>query len=185
MKNWRDQLSKLVRRQDGSAYIVALLALVVLTIIGLSLALVTQTEFEIGANERVINRVFYAADSGINIAAAMALTGGQYSAPQFLIDEQGSSFSKSAERVDVSPFFAVNTGHCNWCPTNEDRPTFFSVDHSVTATAQRVGWTGTATSPPTDATPLATKQIAVFFLFTPWEGPPTTALSDPEDKVRF
>ncbi|HKI85589.1 MAG TPA: hypothetical protein VKA53_02475, partial [Thermoanaerobaculia bacterium] len=49
------------RRQEGSAYIVALLALLVLSIVGLALALITQTEQEAGSNERSINRVFYSA----------------------------------------------------------------------------------------------------------------------------
>ena len=51
--------------ETGSAYIVTLLALVVLTILALALAMVTQTEVQVGANEKTINRTFYAADSGL------------------------------------------------------------------------------------------------------------------------
>ena len=57
----------------GSAYLVTLLALVVLTMLALSLSVVTQSEMLIGSNERTIQRVFYAADSGISIATANAL----------------------------------------------------------------------------------------------------------------
>ena len=53
--------------EAGSAYVITLLALVVLTILALSLALVTQTEVQVGANEKTVNRTFYAADSGLNI----------------------------------------------------------------------------------------------------------------------
>jgi Tfp pilus assembly protein PilX len=56
------------RGEAGSAYLVAILALVVLTIAGLSLALITQTETQIGANEKMVERAFYAADSGIAIS---------------------------------------------------------------------------------------------------------------------
>ena len=66
------------RHEAGSAYIITLLALVVLTILALTLALVTQTEVQVGANEKTANRTFYAADSGLGIAAAEALTSGRY-----------------------------------------------------------------------------------------------------------
>ena len=59
--------------ERGSAYLVALLVLVLLTIIGLSLSLITQTEMQIGANERLIERSFYVADSGISLATARTL----------------------------------------------------------------------------------------------------------------
>jgi hypothetical protein len=57
-------------RERGSAYIIALLVLVVLSLLGLSLALISQTELQIGANELSAHRVFYGAESGINIALA-------------------------------------------------------------------------------------------------------------------
>ena len=54
--------------QSGSAYIIVLLVLVVLTILGLSLALVTQTERQIGASEKTVQRVFASAESGVDLA---------------------------------------------------------------------------------------------------------------------
>ena len=50
--------------QSGSAYLAALLAMVVLSIIGLSLAFITQNEMLIGANQRTVTRVLYDADAG-------------------------------------------------------------------------------------------------------------------------
>jgi Tfp pilus assembly protein PilX len=50
--------------EEGSVYLVALLGLVVLTILGLTLSLVTQTEMKMGANERVLQRVFFVAGHG-------------------------------------------------------------------------------------------------------------------------
>lgn len=58
------------RGERGSAYIVALLVLVVLSLLGLSLSLISQTEVQIGANELTSHRVFYGADSGTHIGLA-------------------------------------------------------------------------------------------------------------------
>lgn len=58
------------RFQEGSAYIVTLLVLFILTTIGLSLTLVTQTEMLIGSQERDIQNVFYASDAGLEIVTA-------------------------------------------------------------------------------------------------------------------
>ena len=62
-----------IRSEAGSAYVITLLALVVLTILALSLALVTQTEVQVGSNERTVSRTFYSADSGLGVAVAEAL----------------------------------------------------------------------------------------------------------------
>lgn len=60
--------------QAGSAYIIALLVLVVLSILGLSLALVSQTEMQIGANDLTTHRAFYGSESGKNQALSRMLT---------------------------------------------------------------------------------------------------------------
>jgi Tfp pilus assembly protein PilX len=66
------------RHEEGSAYLVTLLLLIVLTLMGLSLALVTSTESQIGANERILERVFYTSDAGVGIAAARILVSSDY-----------------------------------------------------------------------------------------------------------
>ena len=58
------------RSEEGSSYVIALLALFVLTILGLALVVLTQNEVQIGANERTINRVFYAAEAGAAVLEA-------------------------------------------------------------------------------------------------------------------
>ena len=45
------------RRQEGSAYVVTLMILLVLSVVGLSLTIVTQTESSIGSQERLIQSV--------------------------------------------------------------------------------------------------------------------------------
>ncbi len=60
-------------RESGSVFIVALMALVLLTAIGLSLALVTETEMLIGGNEQVINENFFAAETGMSVAVSQLM----------------------------------------------------------------------------------------------------------------
>ncbi len=57
--------------EQGSAYVVTLLALVVLTILALSLTLLTQSEMQIGTNERIVQRIFYAADAGVAVSPVL------------------------------------------------------------------------------------------------------------------
>jgi hypothetical protein len=54
--------------QRGAALVIAILALAILTVIGIALMLVTSTESKIAANEWSLNRAFYAADAGVRWA---------------------------------------------------------------------------------------------------------------------
>ena len=55
-------------RQEGSALLIALLALAGLSILGLSLMLVTDTEMQISNDERLRKQALYAAEAGIEHA---------------------------------------------------------------------------------------------------------------------
>lgn len=57
-----------LRRNEGAALVIAILALSILTVIGIALMLVTSTESKIAANEWSLNRAFYAADAGVRWA---------------------------------------------------------------------------------------------------------------------
>ena len=67
------------RGEAGSAYIIVLLVLIVLAVFGIALSMITQTESQIGSNERTLNRVFYAADAGVERAVARALVAADHS----------------------------------------------------------------------------------------------------------
>ncbi len=56
------------RGERGAALVIAILALAILTVIGIALMLITSTESKIAANEWSLNRAFYAADAGIRWA---------------------------------------------------------------------------------------------------------------------
>jgi Tfp pilus assembly protein PilX len=132
------------RRESGSAYVIALLALVVLTILGLALALVTQSELQIGSNERVVNRVFYAADSGIGVATARALVAAEYGAKIFtILDATRTGSVALVNEVDVSPFYPIYDAPCNLCEINNAgtyaNKAYRKINHAVTSRGTRRG----------------------------------------------
>lgn len=173
--------------ERGSAYVTVLLALVVLTILALALAMITKTEIQIGANERLANRTFYAADSGLGVAAAEALARGRYEPTTVILNETQTGNARVADRVQVQPLVPVLTVRCDWCPANDDGvPEFWKVHHAATATAQRVSWTGPGLPPP-GAEVHASKTLSAMFEFQPWPTPPVESIADPEvlRQIRF
>jgi hypothetical protein len=59
--------------EQGSALILALFCIVLLTLIGLTLALITSGETGIAGNETQVNRTFYAAESAVNTGTTWAV----------------------------------------------------------------------------------------------------------------
>ncbi len=184
------------RKEQGSAYLIALLGLMVLTIVGITLASVTTTEMEIGLNERQATRAFYSAEAGIGVAIARSLVqGGQLASQQFTLsqDRQITGVTSSVNRsyvVDVSPFFPVQVENCNWCPDGgrfSGEASYSRVNFAVSATSQERTWQGTEETPPADANVRSQKTIATMFEATPivplWESLPTDA--DQLAKVKF
>ena len=121
-----DLIPRRLVRESGSAYLVTLLLLIVLTLLGLSLALVTGTESQIGANERVLERVFYAADAGIGVGAARILAGSDY---QYDVDNDlnnsyimnetpNAPVMLTRSRVSIGPMVPLQTAPCNLCEIN-------------------------------------------------------------------
>jgi len=130
-------------RERGSAYLLALLALVVLAIIGLSLALITQTENQLGSNERTLNRVFYAADSGIAFSTARALVNRDTTPQTYKIDEADNTnrLLQVTESVDASAFYPILDSPCNLCEINDagsySQHAYRKTTYAVTVAATR------------------------------------------------
>lgn len=173
-----------VRREAGSAYIVALLVLFVLTLLGLSLTLVTQTEVRIGANERTITNVFYGADTGVALATARALVSADHSAQDFVFTDDGQDLQTGtlamATRVEVSPFYPILDVPCNLCEINNagsySGRDFRKVNHAVSSRAQRFATTDAGAS----RTPLGEKALTTMIEVQPWRVP--TQAYDPIDQ---
>ena len=197
----------LVRRsEEGSAYILALLVLVVLSVVGLSLTMITQTEQQIGSNELQIQRALYGADSGINMAIARVLTVNSsvqnatvpaVTEMSFLVPEQHSLVTNSgavipitpgngdvhyAAHVQVSPFVPIRDAYCDMCPAAEGDVQLENVNHAVVATAQQVTWAGDVNpyDQPSDPVPTvrATKQLFLMITLQPWSPPRWEAIAD-------
>jgi len=169
--------------EAGSAYVITLLALVVLTIMALSLALVTQTEVQVGANEKTVNRTFYAADSGLGISVAEILANHDYGGRTVILNKvsvgAGAVLSTSvADRVTISPAIQINQYPCNWCPQNQGGQQFFVTTYAISSTAQRVTWSGGDTPPP-NATVLGQKTVRAMIEVQPWKPQTDAVTSDP------
>ena len=132
------------RRESGSAYLITLLSLVVLTMLALALTFVTQTENLVGSNERTLQRVFYGAESGIHLAVARALANhekcGQCNAFEDVPHPSpGSLLTAFIENDTIEP---IDTPYCNLCSVNDalqyDGSAFYKVNHAITARASLV-----------------------------------------------
>lgn len=170
--------------EEGSAYLAALIVLVLLTIIGLSLSLITQTEMQIGANEKSIERAFYAADSGIALATAKTLVTRRpaWSEIEKLPDPEQAFIE---HKLDISPFFPIGSSPCNLCDVNNagqyGAKTYYRVNHAVTSVAVReITATGSV---------LAEQAVTAMVEFQPWELPPESVLAIQDDtqlaKIKF
>ena len=172
--------------EEGAAYIVALLALVILTVVGLNVSLVTQTEMQLGDQERSAQRVFYAAEAGFSPSVGRAVLDADYSPHSFELPEPENLFGLRQE-VEVSAFFPILAAPCNLCEINNagayGTKQYFEVTHAVTARAVRAG-ASEATSGP-----IAQKTISVMVDIQPAEAlaEAQLALTDAAEveKIRF
>ncbi len=136
------------RRERGSAFIVALLVLLVMTVAGLALTLMTQTEVRIGANEREANRTFYGSDSGVHVSSARTLYGGTNVQTLTILlnttqQDTGASTAPPvtfADQITVTPLYPMYAGSAAGTSINQNQQTpYAAVTHVVNATSLRSG----------------------------------------------
>jgi Tfp pilus assembly protein PilX len=159
--------------EAGSAYVAVLLVLVVLTILGLALALITQTEMQIGANERTVNRVFYATDSGIETAKVQVLVSRDFSPHTYVFSDTGAVFASGTvqfgTQVTVSNFAKVQEGPCNLCEINQagtyNARDYAKTTYYVESSAQRFGTPDGGNT----RQPVAQKLISAMFELQPFD----------------
>jgi Tfp pilus assembly protein PilX len=158
--------------EAGSAYVAVLLVLVVLTILGLALALITQTEMQIGANERTVNRVFYAADSGVETAKVQVLVDVDFRPRIYTFSDTGAVFTDGTlqygTQVTVSNFSKVQEGPCNLCEINQENSysskALARTTYYVESSAQRFGTSDANAT----RQPVAQKTISSMFELQPF-----------------
>lgn len=163
------------RAERGSAFVIALLVLLVLTIAGMALTLMTQTEVRIGANEREANRTFYASDSGIHVASSNFFW--THSVQPLYLElnttQQDTGAASPppltfADQVVATPVWYVN--HYLMFGTginqNQSGGQYFAVTHVVNSRSLRTG-TLTSSSPYTQN--MAGKIVGTMVLLQPWQ----------------
>lgn len=171
-------------RQEGSVYVLSLLVLLILTIIGLALSLVTQSEMRIAANERLTHEAFYAANSAIDIATAKALVIADLRSFRLDLAEPAELANLNIRhRLEVSPFLPIYNSPCNLCQINTGEE-FKKINHAVAAEATRIAWNGQPNNPPPDPTPLAQKSLSVLVSFQPWPDSLTSLVAAATDPNR-
>lgn len=113
--------------QCGSVFIVALLALVLLTVIGLSLALVTETEMLLGGNEQVITETFYASETGVSVAIGQSMLGSteEKCFAALAVEDDGSDrqlgVRKLGYSIDTSSLYPVAFDIAPYSKANQGR----------------------------------------------------------------
>jgi Tfp pilus assembly protein PilX len=156
--------------ESGSAYVLVLLVLLVLTLLGLVLAFITQSEVEVGANERTVNRVFYAAEAGVTTAVTNLLIANDRTARTItFMDADLTTLEKlhpgsyqMGTHVAIPAMVAVNTGPCNLCEINQGSD-YKAITNEVQVTATRFGVDSGG-----NETVLATKGLDLMVEFQPF-----------------
>lgn len=165
--------------ESGSAYVVALLALLILTLLGLALVFVTQTEVQLGSNQRTGTRTFFSSEAGLGAATARVLTKRAYEPFRFVMNGIKVGDQRVADEIRVTQVVPISLEPCDWCPVNDDGvPAFYKVNHALSVEARRIAWTDTGTAvPPAAAVErvLATKTVSSMYEFQPWQEPPPEA----------
>lgn len=133
------------RSASGSAFVIVLFALVLLTIFALALVSVTQSEVQIGANERQIGRMFYAADAGSSIAHARRMVTKLIDPKTFVMPDTNRALGAGSirDQVELSMLLPLLNAPCNLCEVNNASPTYDKKYERINAgqviTAERVG----------------------------------------------
>lgn len=150
------------RSEAGSAYLATLLVLVVLTILGLSLAVITQTEVLIGGSEKQATRQLFAAGSGVELAAVHELVSRDSASHRMRIGRRTERILGKdvviGDDICSTPYLQIHTGVCNLCAMNQDTE-YAAVQYGVTVTALRRG----------DNSLGAAKSIGAIVAFEPWQ----------------
>ncbi len=159
-------------RESGSAYVLTLIVLLVLTLLGLVLALITQSEVEVGANERTINRAFYSAEIGLTASVANYLYNNSRAPVDVtLMDPSSATFGA---HVQVSPMLQINVGPCNMCEINQGGD-FYNITSSLQSQAERFGVAYGG-----EETALSAKNIKMMVAIQPTQDNPDLENFDPD-----
>lgn len=134
-------------KEEGSTLMLALMGLVFLTVVGLSLAVVTETEMLIGNNEQIANETFYAAEIGVSTAVTQLLVENNLDRRAFAMpakngDEDRFIGDKTlGYSVDFTPVYPVHYSNAAYSTANVGGGSeMLSVFFKTSARARRLAW---------------------------------------------
>jgi hypothetical protein len=171
----------------------SMIVLLLLTIMGVGLAMTTQTEIQIGASEATTTRVFYAADAGLEVALARGLASADHSAVTFRMSDHGGDLANGdyefVSEVVTSPLVPILDTTCSLCEINDagtySENAFRRINHAVMADAERYGTLDAGATRQF----LAAKRIGGMIEIQPWKVAPSALfpIDDPVQmaKIRF
>lgn len=154
--------------QEGSAYIVTLMVLFVLTALGLSLTLITSTESTIGSQERTIQRTFFAADSGLQLALAATMSRNDCNARCVNVEDDSTDLYNAnglVDQIELTKMAALADHPSSLTQVNDTE--FRNIQHWVASRATRV----VPDNP--DPIPVGQRTVAQMFSLDPWVSPLT------------
>ena len=150
--------------ERGSAYLFVLLGLLVLTIIGLSLVVITQTEAQIGGAEKSAVRILFGAESGLHAQVGLHFLELDPKDREFTLDTSTAAQTITAmdEVVDVSPFYPIYAGPCALCSVNyQGEQRYFVNNYVVNSQSRRFGTGGC------NDIPQAQKLLSAMYMIQP------------------
>lgn len=163
-----------VAAESGSAYVLALLVLLILSVVGLALVFVTETESQLGDSERILARTFYAAESGIPVAVARRQILGDYAPFRFRMNADQPSLFTRADEIQTSSVYMVQLSHCNTCDASWNAPSgtgggsgaFMANQYVITSEAARMVSADGVTEHP-----MARQGVSAYVTIQPDQGP--------------
>ncbi|MEL7059938.1 MAG: pilus assembly PilX N-terminal domain-containing protein [Acidobacteriota bacterium] len=138
------------RDERGSAFLVALVVIAILTVVGMSVIMVTETEMLLGGTERMLNESFYVTETGTStLAAQLFVTNAldpvdvvmpslQYN-PQSVPDGQAPP-ARLGFRVRSAGPLPIQNNPLPYTKANSDKDTLVSVYFIATVDSQRTAW---------------------------------------------
>lgn len=129
------------RHAEGSALVLVLFIVLILSLLGLSLVFTTEVEMQLGATEQVIARTFYSAESGLHSATSGILATQDWGGEKFAIEEAHVNGQSLGTRITTTRIHAVGPPqHAPMTMANEGGDQYHTFSAIVQGTAERVGW---------------------------------------------
>lgn len=141
------QMPRFSKREEGSTLMLALVGLVFLTVVGLSLAVVTETEMLIGGNEQISGETFYASEVGVSAAVTQLLVENNLDRRAFAIPVKNGDEDRFlgdkllGYSVDFTPVYPVHFSNAAYSTANVGgNSEMLSVFFKTSSRARRMAW---------------------------------------------